>query len=259
MINTGLIKNGRDFRYYFMYLIAIFFCLCENTNAANPIILRKDIVFNDWRPATRNISSGNLISGLHTNTTISPITSPILTIHGLNNSDRYICVFIEAIGGNYRAEALTRLTIHAPTIDLDLPIETVLDELNASPNELAVIAHPSSAYDCSTENIIDSDYLLTTWNSETPKFATFLLNTPYGSISKLVLDATPPPTTCKNISLSLPRHSLRTIQNYSTECITRIPATCNSISFEIIVEMARTRDGTSGSFRSPCIQNHITP
>lgn len=77
------------------------------------------------------------------------LTTPILTLHGVQNSHRHICAFIQHVGGGYTGILKISNPRRGPTLRLHLPM-TVLQRWSPHAGELAILAKASSVRsDCS--------------------------------------------------------------------------------------------------------------
>lgn len=226
--------------------------LCANAQDDRVVVSKPDVKFREWERPSRDISGSDLIVvGIHSGNVNARLYGDVVTIHARHPLDQNICIFVEHVSGGYYAIAEVVNVPDTPTFGVHLPIGETLHRFgNPHWDEMALTAILKTSKTCEGQiPTAISDYVLPTWDGETPRKVRMLLNPPNaGDVDLYIGDQD---GRCRRLKTSTTLSTDRAIQAYWMVCDIELPVKCSRRErFDVIVY-------DSAGSRSPGVAGNI--
>lgn len=200
----------------------------------------------------RNIASPAVLVGWQFGEIKGAVDGPLVTVAGIRDTDKTICVTIEHVGGGYVGAAVIPNPHRGGTIRLKLPSTLFTTRKNIKSADLALIAEATGNGQCSGK----VSMLSASWQSPMDRtHSSLFLNLGLGEVARVSIPGAPAAEDCLPLDQFDPDPNI-VRQRFNTVCRVAMPKVCVSDQrYEIIVESGVGRaPPVSGTIRRECLK-----
>ena len=212
------------------------------------ILVSKDI-YKEQYPNRALIGSVAAIVGWHGGAIARRLDRPELSIAGIQQKDRTLCITVEHVSGGYIGAARLKVDGRTDRLTLRLPATIFERRPDMQAADLSVLVQASSLSRCSPR----SPVLTVAWGTPENDVSTLYLNAGRGTSTRLSITGLAKPVRCTRLDDVLPNNrAIR--QRFNTVCQTTLPRVCRADTpFEIVTDAG---DGAAppatGTLRRSC-------
>ena len=226
------------------------FAMVSTGAIALPIVDVPSKSFVESYPKRRVISSPFILLGWQAGGPTRIIRTPFISVAGIRDSDKTLCISVEHVTGGYSASARIPNPFKGSAVGLRLPSTLFRKKGQITDGDVALLVRSSQDPRCTTADPI----LSSSWGAlATTQNQSVLLNLASGSVARVRLEGNRRASSCSTLDKILP-NSRMTRQRFNTICTVTLPTFCKPQSvYELIVDIGDGRTPPiQGSFRRTC-------